>query len=221
VDANLLIDFSRGEVLTQIPFLSICTLERMNQTLNLTEEFSKAFDRAANLTTYLGEISPAWDQLTPLYKFSSKEQVDSVDYKAEGYFEKATKALKWVSYADNQLNKQFVVALGKGGLLPATFTDADFKLSGCNPQVAAAQLIAKKALPESNEPVDLKEEARKAADEANAAAEKAMEAAKIARKAAIKALEALKNIENPPVVVEEVPEKEHTHHHHHSRKFFN
>jgi hypothetical protein len=138
VDANLLIDYTRGEAITYIPFLNVCTLDRFNQTLNLTEEFGKARDRTANLTTYLGEISPPWDRLTPSYKFSSQEQVDNITYSAETYFEKASKALKWVSYRDNDVNKQFVIALGKNGLIPATFSDSDFKLQGCSP---TAQLI--------------------------------------------------------------------------------
>jgi hypothetical protein len=75
VDASLLIDFTTGKALTHIPFLSLCQADRAGQSFNLTDELEKLNDQAANLTQYLGEISAPWDQLTPSYKFTSKDTV--------------------------------------------------------------------------------------------------------------------------------------------------
>ncbi len=50
VDANLLIDFTKGEALTQIPFLSVCTLDRFNESIEIVEEFHKINDKMSDLT---------------------------------------------------------------------------------------------------------------------------------------------------------------------------
>jgi hypothetical protein len=155
-------------------------------------------DQASNLTQYLGEISAPWDQLTPSYKFTSKDTVFNQDYRMESYFEQATKGLKWISYVDSDTKKQFVVSFGKTGLSPATFTDADFKLTGCSPQIALNQLKLRESPPESEPvpptPVDAVEEAKQAAQEARTASKKAKEAAKEAKRAAKRAIRAVKNL---------------------------
>ena len=77
IDASLLIDFTTGEALTHVPFLSLCQVDRAGQSLNLTDEFERLNDPAASLTQYLGEISAPWDRLTPSYKFTSKDSFDN------------------------------------------------------------------------------------------------------------------------------------------------
>ena len=77
-------------------------------------------------------------------------------------------ALKWLAY------KNFVVAIDKNGIQATTFTDADFKLTGCNAQIAEAQLVAKQsAIIEEEEELEVEgpnEDAKAAAENAKKAA---------------------------------------------------
>ena len=76
-------------------------------------------------------------------------------------------ALKWLAY------KEFVVAIDKNGIQPTTFTDADFKLTGCNPQIAEAQLVARQSAIIEEEELEVEgpnEDAKAAAENAKKAA---------------------------------------------------
>ena len=76
-------------------------------------------------------------------------------------------ALKWLAYKD------FVVAIDKNGIQATTFTEADFKLTGCNAQIAEAQLVARQSAIIDEEELEVEgpnEDAKAAADNAKKAA---------------------------------------------------
>jgi len=76
-------------------------------------------------------------------------------------------ALKWLAY------KNFVVAIDKNGIQATTFTDADFKLTGCNAQIAKAQLIARQSAIIEEEELEVEgpnEDAKAASENAKKAA---------------------------------------------------
>ena len=76
-------------------------------------------------------------------------------------------ALKYLAY------QQFVVAIDKNGIQPTTFTDSDFKLIGCNPQIAEAQLVARQSAMIEEEELEVEgpnEDAKGAAENAKRAA---------------------------------------------------
>ena len=76
-------------------------------------------------------------------------------------------ALKWLAYKD------FVVAIDKNGIQATTFTEADFKLTGCNAQIAEAQLVARQSAIIEEEELEVEgpnEDAKAAADNAKKAA---------------------------------------------------
>lgn len=79
----------------------------------------------------MGQISAHWDKSSPTHKFTSKDTVNGNSFEGEIYYEQSTMALKWVSFIQTENKKHFIVGLSKGGLEPATFTDADFELVGC------------------------------------------------------------------------------------------
>ena len=76
-------------------------------------------------------------------------------------------ALKWLAY------KNFVVAIDKNGIQATTFTDADFKLTGCNAQIAEAQLVARQSAIIEEEELEVEgpnEDAKAAGENAKKAA---------------------------------------------------
>jgi hypothetical protein len=72
------------------------------------------FDQKADLTQYLGEISPPWDRSTPSHKFTHKVTVYDIVFLFDTYFDKATKGLKWISYVEPDTKKNYVIKTTTG-----------------------------------------------------------------------------------------------------------
>ena len=174
VDAKVLLDFTTGEALTHIPFLSVCQLDKTAKALDLAEEITRFNDKSYDLSKYLGLISAPWDQSSTTHKFVTKDTVEDYEIMGETYYEQDTLALKWLAF------KNYVIAIDKNGVQATTFTDADFKFVGCNRQIADAQLVARQSAIVEEEELEVEgpnEDAKAAADNAKKAAQKAKAAA--------------------------------------------
>ena len=134
--ALVVIDFKNRESLTHVPSQKICSRNQIDDIVDLSNEIAKVNDKSSNVTRYLGQISAPWDKSSPTHKFISKDTVNGNVFEGETYYEQSTMALKWISFLQTETKKHFVVGLSQGGLQPATFTDADFELVGCSPDVS-------------------------------------------------------------------------------------
>jgi hypothetical protein len=166
-DAKVLIDFTTGEALTDIPLLSVCQLDLTGNIVDLAEEITRFNDKSLDLTRYLGLINAPWDQSSRSHKYVTNETIHDFEIQGDTYYDQDTLALKWLSY------KEFVVAIDKNGIQPTTFTDADFKLPGCNSQIAEAQVVARQSAIIEEEELEVEgpnEDAKAAAENAKKAA---------------------------------------------------
>ena len=141
----------------------------------------------------MGEISAPWDRSTPSHKFTHKVKVYDLEFLFDTYFDKAKMGLKWISYVEPEKKTNYVIKTT--GIKPATFTDANFRLKNCNSKIALDQLNVRHSSAEQDTtPVDLIEEAKKAAKEAITASKKAEVAANEAKMAAKRTIKAIKNL---------------------------
>ena len=87
------------------------------------------FNPLSNVTTYLGEDKAPWDATQTYWSFLHKDNFfgNSSDY-LYTYWDKQSGELKWITVS----NTKIIVEI-KSGLEAASFTDADFLLTGCNP----------------------------------------------------------------------------------------
>ena len=95
-------------------------------TLSLKDTLTKLYSPSAGITTYDGEASAPFDT-TKMFEFTSQYTVGNITASADSYWEENTHDGKWIY---NKLSG--LVVKIPGGEDQATFTDADFKISGCN-----------------------------------------------------------------------------------------
>jgi hypothetical protein len=135
IDAQAVVDFTTGQAIEYVPFLGLCQHTPLNHTLNLKEYLKKAFDPAGGITKYIGE-SPAPFDGTNMWKFTSTASaahkrhhngVGNTTVSSDSYFLEDTKQLHWI----HGTTTNYVAKL-PSGVSEATFTDADFVISGCN-----------------------------------------------------------------------------------------
>lgn len=118
VDAHVLLDFTKGALLLNVPFISLCQQVPMDK-IKVKDVLTELFNPNGKLTTYVGETPAPWDAKTKSWKFNSHydfvfnntKQTAQIDT----YFAQATQDLKWLHLA----TMGFAIQLN--GLQPATF----------------------------------------------------------------------------------------------------
>jgi hypothetical protein len=126
IDAQVVVDFTLGSALEYVPFLGLCQHTPLNETLNLKDLMQKIYSPTGGLTKFDGESGAPFDT-TKMFKFTSSYTYNNTLYTADSYFDESSKSAKWIQ----GLTTGYVVKMPTGEK-QATFTDADFKISGCN-----------------------------------------------------------------------------------------
>jgi hypothetical protein len=121
--------------LTYIPILGICSLSPLNTTFKLSDFIKNAQDPNGEITSFIGDVSPAWDKTSLLHRFESTTLISTTSPTVT-YWEKSSKKLKWLSYNDAASKKEYVIKMDSNGLQPFTFKDSDFVISKCTPKIA-------------------------------------------------------------------------------------
>jgi len=127
LEARISVDFTTGTSTTYVPYLGICETRSSGQGLDFKAYMNMIFDPKSGMTTYKGEESPAWDSETKYWKFSHLEAFLNM----QSYWEQSSGNLKWTTIGLGNLGDYAVNF--KRGYEPATFTDDDFIIQGCNP----------------------------------------------------------------------------------------
>lgn len=126
VSAQVVVDLTNGFAIEHIPLLGICQHTALNATLNLKETLDLIYSPTAGVTQYDGESQAPWDP-TNMWKFTSSAPFNGTTLALDSYFDEAAHNGKWIAFAA----KNLVVKIPNGEQ-PATFTDQDFVLTGCN-----------------------------------------------------------------------------------------
>ena len=126
VNAEVLVDLTKGVAYESVPFLRICQQTNLNMTLNLKDTLEKIYSPIGGITQYDGEKTAPWDN-TKMYEFHA----GNVNGTATAWFDEGTHNGKWIyEQSKDSSIPQLVVQLPTGER-QATFQDSDFVLSGC------------------------------------------------------------------------------------------
>ena len=100
------------------------------------------FNPLSDVTNYLGEAKAPWDATQTYWHFIHKDQFFNNNDFIDTYWDMQSGELRWV-----RMNDTDFVAQIKSGLEAASFTNEDFILTGCNPNLVSG---AEKKLPDNN-----------------------------------------------------------------------
>lgn len=126
VDADVLVDPTAGMAYEYVPFLGLCQKTPLNITLNIKDVLDKVYSPDGGVTTYDGESTAPWDN-TKMFKFHGQ----GPDAIVSAYFDETKENGKWIQETPTDPKNPALVASIPNGEVQATFTDADFVISGC------------------------------------------------------------------------------------------
>lgn len=126
INAEILADLTAGQVYEYVPFLGLCQKTPLNQTVSLKDVLNKIYSPEGGVTVYDGEAQAPWDKTT-MYKFHGS----GPDATVTAFFDESSHNGKWISEIPTDTKNPSLVASIPNGEQQATFTDADFKISGC------------------------------------------------------------------------------------------
>ena len=106
--------------------------------MDLKTFLNKLYSEEGGLTTFDGLVKPAWD--TKQYnKFHSSVHGQAGAITLHSYIDTATHNGRWLQEESTAAQDPKVVVSIPNGEEPATFTDADFTISGCSPTLFSTE----------------------------------------------------------------------------------
>lgn len=131
VSAEVLFDMNDGSVKEYIPMLKLCQKQTIPLTGSLKALLEKVYSEQGGISIYDGEAQPAWEAVT-YHKFHGSLKADLIEASVTAFVDKTTLNGRWLQESSNVAGDPKVVISVPKGEEQATFTDADFSISGCN-----------------------------------------------------------------------------------------
>jgi hypothetical protein len=133
-----LADTKAGYLIEYIPSMKICQKRALPVKMDLKTFLNKLYSEEGGLTTFDGLVKPAWD--TKQYnKFHSSVHGQAGAITLHSYIDTATHNGRWLQEESTAAQDPKVVVSIPNGEEPATFTDADFTISGCSPTLFSTE----------------------------------------------------------------------------------
>jgi hypothetical protein len=138
VPAIVVADTKAGYSIEYVPSLKICQKTALPVKMDLKAFINKLYSETGGLTTYDGLVKPAWDS-KQYNKFHSSVSGSQGHATLHSYIDTATHNGRWLQEESSAKDDPKIIVSVPNGEVKATFTDADFVISGCAPKAFTSE----------------------------------------------------------------------------------